>query len=73
MVRSEFFIFDKVIRITVKVSSVKIALSIGCLNDKNCLSEGHPIFLSIFPIVNLRIFKNPSFSVYAQYNYALNK
>ena len=52
---SEFFIFDKVIRITVKVPSIRIALPIGSLNDKNCLSEGHPRFVSIFPVVNLRI------------------
>ena len=55
MAHSEFFIFDKVIRITVKVPSIRIALYIGSLNDKNCLWEGHPRFLSIFPFVNLRI------------------
>ena len=55
MVHSDCFIFDKVIRITVKVPSNRIALSIGSLNGKNCLSEGYPRFLSIFPFVNLRI------------------
>ena len=47
--------FDKVIRINVEVPSIRIALSIGSFNCKNCLSEGHPRFLSIFPFVNLRI------------------
>ena len=55
MVHSDCFIFNKVIRITVKVPSIRIALSIGSLIGKNCLSEGHPRFLSIFPFVNLRI------------------
>ena len=55
MVHSDCFIFDKVILIIVKVSSIRTALSIGSLNGKNCLSEGHPRFLSIFPFVNLRI------------------
>ena len=55
MVHSDCFIFDKVIRITVKVPSIRIALSIGRLNDKDCFSEGHPRFLSVFPFVNLRI------------------
>ena len=49
------FIFDKVIHITLKVPSIRIALSIGSLNGKNFLSEGHPRFLSKFPFVNLRI------------------
>ena len=55
MSHSEIFIFDKVIRITVKVPSIRIAFSIGSLNDRNCFSEGHHRFLSIFPFVNLRI------------------
>ena len=55
MVHSDCFFFDKIIRITVKVPSIRIALSIGSLNGKNCLSDGHPIFLSRFPLVNLRI------------------
>ena len=55
MVQGELVIFDKVVRITVKVPSIRIALSIGSLIGKNCLSEGHPRFLSIFLFVNLRI------------------
>ena len=55
MVHSDCFIFDKVIHITVKVLSITTALSIGSLNGKNCLSEGHPRSLSIFLFVNLRI------------------
>ena len=55
MVDSDCSIFYKVIRITVKVPSIRIALSIGSLNGKNCVSEGHPRFLSILPLVNLRI------------------
>ena len=55
MVHCDCFIFDIVIRITVKVPSIRIALSIGSLNGKNSLSDGHPRFLSIFPFVNLRI------------------
>ena len=34
MVHSDCFILDKVIRITVKVPSIRIALSIGSLNSK---------------------------------------
>ena len=71
MVHSDCFIFDKVIRITVKVPSIRIALSIGSLNGKNCLSEGHPRFLSIFPFEIFEL--NQSFSVNVQYNFALNK
>ena len=37
-VHSDCFIFDKVKCITVKVPSIRIALSIGSLNGKNCLS-----------------------------------
>ena len=55
MVHSDCFIFDKVIRINVKVPSIRIDMSIGNLNGKNCLLEGHRRFLSIFPFVNLRI------------------
>ena len=54
-VHSDCSIFHKIIRITVKVPSIRIALFIGSLNGKNCLSEGHPRFLSIFPLINLRI------------------
>ena len=71
MVHSDFFIFDKVIRITVKVPSIRIALSVGSLNGKNCHSEGHPRFLSIFTFVIFKL--NQSFSVNVQYNCALNK
>ena len=53
VVHSVVFIFDKVIRITMKLPSIRIALSIGSLNGKKCLSEGHPRLLSIFPFVNL--------------------
>ena len=55
MVHSDRFIFDKVIRISVKIPSIRIVLSIGSLNGKKWLSEGHPRFLSIFPYINLRI------------------
>ena len=55
MVHSECIIFDKVIRITVKVPSIRNALSIGSLNGKKCLSDGNPRFVSIFSFVNLRI------------------
>ena len=55
MVHSDLFIFDNVIRITLKVPSIRILLSIGSLNGKNRLSEGHPIVLSNFPFVNLQI------------------
>ena len=67
MAHSDCFIFYKVIRITVKEPSIRIALSIGSLNGKNCLSEGHPRFLSIFPKLN------QSFSVNVQYDFALNR
>ena len=46
MVYSDLFSFDNVIRITLNVPSIRIILSIGSLNDKNRLSEGHPISLS---------------------------
>ena len=56
MVHSDFFIFDNVIRITLKMPSIEILLPIGSLNGKNRLSEGPPIFfLSNFPFVNLQI------------------
>ena len=71
LVHSDCFIFDKVLRITVKVPSIRIALSIGSLYGKNCLSEGHPRFLSVFPFVNFEL--NQLFSVNVQYNCALNK
>ena len=49
------FIFDNVICVTLKVPSIRIFLSIGSLNGKSPLSEGHPRFLSIFPFVNIQI------------------
>ena len=55
MVHRDLFIFDNVIRITLKVPSIRIILSIGGLDGKNHLSEGHPIFISNFPFVNLQI------------------
>ena len=64
MVHSDCFIFGKVIRITVKVPSIKIALSIGSLDGKTCLSKGHPRFLSIFPLLIFEL--NQSFSVNVQ-------
>ena len=50
MVNSNLFIVDNVIRIILKVPSIRILLAIGSIN----LSEGHPKFLSNFPFVNLR-------------------
>ena len=52
---NDLFIFYNIIRITLKVSLIRIILSIGSLNGKNRLSEGHPRFLSNFPFVNLQI------------------
>ena len=49
MVDSDLFIFDNEIRITLKVPSIRIILSIGRLNDKTRLSQGHLRFLSNFP------------------------
>ena len=55
MVHSGLFMFDNVIRITLKVLSIRILLSIGSLNGKHRLSEGHPRFLLNFLFVNLQI------------------
>ena len=57
MVRSDSLIFDNAIRFTLKVSSVRILLSIGSLNGKNRFPEGHPNFFFYikFPFVNLQI------------------
>ena len=57
MVHSDIYIFDNVIviHITLKVPSIRTLLSIGSLNGKNRLSEGHPRFLSNFSFVNLQI------------------
>ena len=62
MVHSDILIFYSVIRITLKVPSIRILLSIGSLNGKNRLSEGHPRFLSNFPVVNLQM-KSISYKV----------
>ena len=56
MVHSDLFIFDNVIPITLKVPLIRIIMSIGSLNGKNRISEGHPIFsIHFFPFVNLKI------------------
>ena len=55
MMNNDLLIFDNVIRITLKVSSIRIVMSIGILNGKHRISEGHPRLLSIFPFVNLQI------------------
>ena len=55
MVHSDHFIFEDVIRICLKVPSIRFVLSKGSLTGKNRLSEGHLIFLSILPFVNLQI------------------
>ena len=57
VVHSDLFIFDKlnVIRITLKVPSIRNILSIGSVNGKNRLSKGHPRFILIFPSVNRQI------------------
>ena len=57
MVHSDMFIFDNVIRITLKVHvhSIRILLSIGSLNGKDRFSEGHFRFSSNFPFVNIQI------------------
>lgn len=59
LLHSDLFIFDNVICIPLKVPSIKMFLSIGDLNGKNCpkeVSEHKPIFFSIiFLFVNLQI------------------
>ena len=68
MVHTDLLIFDNVnIHIILKVPSIRIVLSIGSLNGKNRLSEGHPIFLSIILFVNLQ------FRVNVPYSCAFNK
>ena len=47
MVHSDLLIFDNVIRITMKIPSIRIFLSKGSLNGKNRIAEVHPTFLSI--------------------------
>ena len=49
------FHFDNVISVSLKVPSITLVLSMGSLNGKNRLSEGHLRFLSNFPFVNLQI------------------
>ena len=46
---------ENVIRVSLKVPSITIVLSMGSLNGKNRLSEVHLRFLSNFPFVNLQI------------------
>ena len=55
MVHGDLLIFDNVIRISLKVSSTRILLYIGRLNDKNRLLEGQPRFVSNFPFINLQM------------------
>ena len=55
IVHSDLLIFDNVIRITLKVSSIRIVMSIGILNGKHRNSGGHLRFLSIYPFVNIQI------------------
>ena len=56
IVYNDFLIFDNFIRITLKVPLIKILLSIGSLNGKNRLLEGHNSrFLSILSFVNIQI------------------
>ena len=47
MVHNDLFIFDDVIRISSKVPSIRIVLSIGSLTGKNRLPEGHLRFFFI--------------------------
>ena len=55
IINNDVFIVDNVISISLKVPSITIVLSMGSLNGKKCLSEGHLRFLSNFPFVNLQI------------------
>ena len=55
MVHSDILIFDNGVCVTLKLSSIRIIMSIGSLNGKNRLSEGHSRFLSNFPFVNLQM------------------
>ena len=50
MVHSDLFSFDNVIRITLKVPSIKILLSVESLNCKNRLSDGQPRFIIKFSV-----------------------
>ena len=55
MVHSDLFIFDNVIRIILKVPSIRILLSKESLNGKIRLSKGHPRLVSNVSFVNLQI------------------
>ena len=55
MVDIYLFMLDDIIRITLKVPLIRIILSIGSLNGKECLSEGHPSLLSYLLFVNLKL------------------
>ena len=55
IVHGDLLILNIVIRITLKVSSIRIHLPIGSLNGTNRLSEVTPYLLSNFPFVNLQI------------------
>ena len=55
IVYTDSLIFDSVICISLKVPLIRILLSIGSWNGKNCLLEGRSRFLSILPFVNLQI------------------
>ena len=52
MVHGDLFIFDDILRISLKIPSIRIAMSIG--SGKNRLSEGHLRSLSALPFVNLQ-------------------
>ena len=55
LVHSDVFIFDYVIRITLKASEIRILLSIGSLNDKKiAFRRVTPDFLSNFPFAKLQ-------------------
>ena len=55
MVHGDLFIFDNVIRISLKVPSIRILLSIGSLNGKNRHRRVTPYFLSNVSFVNLQV------------------
>ena len=56
MVHRDLFIFDNVIRITLKVPSVRIILSVyRKFKWQKLPLEGRPRFLSRFPVVNLQM------------------
>ena len=55
IVHNDIFIFENVISISLKVPAITIVFSMGSLNGKNRLSEGHLRSLSKFQFVNLQI------------------